>query len=138
MRMLQALGFETRQYHMNEGHSALLAVELLRRNAFPLEELRPGELPYDIPRVRRMCNFTTHTPEEAGQDRFSYTLVRRVLGDLIDLATLKRQENKDELNLTRLALNLSEYVYVVTKQHTEKTQQKKPGYRVRAITNGVH
>src|SRR3569832_879058 len=52
MRMLQALGFETRQYHMNEGHSALLAVELLRRNAFPLEELRPGELPYDIPRVR--------------------------------------------------------------------------------------
>ena len=138
MRMLQALGFETRQYHMNEGHSALLAVELLRRNAFPLEELRPGELPYDIPRVRRMCNFTTHTPVEAGQDRFSYTLVRRVLGDLIDLATLKRLGGEDELNMTRLALNLSEYVNGVAERHAEVSQRMFPGYRVRAITNGVH
>jgi len=31
MRLLQALGFEIRQYHMNEGHSALLELELLRR-----------------------------------------------------------------------------------------------------------
>ncbi|MCW8830349.1 MAG: alpha-glucan family phosphorylase, partial [Gammaproteobacteria bacterium] len=70
MLMLQALGFNIRQYHMNEGHSALLAVELLRRYAYPKEDVRAGETPYDIPRVRELCSFTTHTPVEAGHDRF--------------------------------------------------------------------
>jgi len=62
MRMLQALGFRIRQYHMNEGHSALLGLELLQAFAHPQEDLRPGESPYNLPRVRDMCNFTTHTP----------------------------------------------------------------------------
>src|SRR5690606_15059832 len=39
VRLLQALGFEIRQYHMNEGHSALLGLELLRRHARRPEEL---------------------------------------------------------------------------------------------------
>jgi starch phosphorylase len=39
VRMLRALGFEVSEYHMNEGHSALLAVELLRRYAFPERDL---------------------------------------------------------------------------------------------------
>ena len=56
VRMLQALGFAVRQYHMNEGHSALLALELLRRYAHPPEGVRAGESPYDIPRVREWCN----------------------------------------------------------------------------------
>lgn len=137
-RMLQALGFEIRQYHLNEGHSALLGVELLRRHAFPVEDLRPGESAYDIPRVREMCNFTTHTPVEAGHDRFPYELVRRVLGDYIDLATLKRLAGDDALNMTRLALNLSDYVNGVAKRHAEVSRLLFPGYRVRAVTNGVH
>lgn len=137
-RMLQALGFETRQYHLNEGHSALLTVELLRRYAFAAGDLRPGESAYDIPRVRGMCNFTTHTPVEAGQDRFSYDLVRRVLGDVIDLATLKHLAGENELNMTRLALNMSEYVNGVAKSHAAVSERMFPGFRVRAITNGVH
>ncbi|MEW5944400.1 MAG: alpha-glucan family phosphorylase, partial [Pseudomonadota bacterium] len=88
VRMLNALGFQIRQYHMNEGHSALLVLELLRRYAYPQEDLRPGESPYDIPRVREICNFTTHTPVEAGHDQFSYDLVQRMLGDYIDLGGL--------------------------------------------------
>ncbi|MFQ5487257.1 MAG: alpha-glucan family phosphorylase, partial [Gammaproteobacteria bacterium] len=36
--MLQALGFDVRQYHMNEGHSAFLALELLQRFAYPPED----------------------------------------------------------------------------------------------------
>ncbi|MBI3605977.1 MAG: alpha-glucan family phosphorylase, partial [Nitrospirae bacterium] len=71
VRMLHALGFEIRHYHMNEGHSALLGLELLRRHSFSGKDLRPGEFPYDIPRVRELCNFTTHTPVETGQDKFS-------------------------------------------------------------------
>jgi starch phosphorylase len=45
VRMLQALGFGISQYHMNEGHSALLGLELLRRFSYSPGELRPGESP---------------------------------------------------------------------------------------------
>jgi starch phosphorylase len=138
MLMLQALGFTVRQYHMNEGHSALLALELLRRYAYPQEDVRPGESPYDIPRVREMCCFTTHTPVEAGHDRFHYDLVWRILGDFIDLATLKHLAGEDNLNMTRLALNMSEYVNGVAKRHAEVSRKMYPGYQVHAITNGVH
>jgi starch phosphorylase len=137
-RLLRALDFEILQYHMNEGHSALLGLELLRRHEYPPEDLRPGESPYDLPRVRELCNFTTHTPVEAGHDRFSYELVQRVLDSSIDLATLKRLAGEDSLNMTRLALNLSEYVNGVAKRHAEVSNQMFPGYRVHAITNGVH
>lgn len=138
VRMLYALGFQIRQFHMNEGHSAFLTLELLRRYAFPTEGLRPGESQYDIPRVRELCNFTTHTPVEAGHDQFPYDLVQRVLGEFIDLPTLKQLAGSDSLNMTRLALNLSEYVNGVAKRHAETSRRMFPGYRVRAITNGVH
>ncbi|MGA9470340.1 MAG: alpha-glucan family phosphorylase, partial [Candidatus Macondimonas sp.] len=138
VRLLQALGFRIRQYHLNEGHSALLGVELLHRNRYPAEDLRPGESPYDLPRVREQCNFTTHTPVEAGHDRFSYDLVARVLGEPIEIDVIKRLAGERELNMTRLALNLSEYVNGVAKRHAEVSRQMFPGYRVHAITNGVH
>ncbi|MCR4331395.1 MAG: alpha-glucan family phosphorylase [Sulfuricaulis sp.] len=164
MRLLQALGFTIRHYHMNEGHSALLGLELLRRYLYPPEDLRPGESPYDLPRVRKLCSFTTHTPVEAGHDRFAYELVQRVLGNvtdvevakrltnvaeaqrsrltidegLVDLATLKHLAGEDSLNMTRLALNLSEYVNGVAKRHAEISKTMFPGYQVHAITNGVH
>jgi starch phosphorylase len=138
VRMLQALGLSVRQYHMNEGHSALLALELLRRYAYPPEEVRPGESPCDIPRVRKLCNFTTHTPVESGHDKFSYDLVQRVLGDFIDLTTLKQLGGEDVLNMTRLAFNLSDYVNGVAKRHAEISGRFFPGYHIHAITNGVH
>ena len=137
-RLLQALGFTIRHYHMNEGHSALLGLELMRRYTYAPDDLRPGESPYDLPRVRDMCSFTTHTPIEAGHDRFSYDLVYRLLDSIIDLATLKRLAGEESLNMTRLALNLSEYVNGVAKKHAEVSNAMFPGYRVHAITNGVH
>src|SRR5512143_1903073 len=123
---------------MNEGHAALLTLELLNLYAYPSRDLRPGESPYDIPRVRELCNFTTHTPVDAGHDRFPYPLVERVLGDFIDMPTLKRLAGDDELNMTRLALNTSEYINGVAKRHAETSNHLFPGYHVRAITNGVH
>lgn len=138
VRMLQALGFDIGQYHLNEGHSALLGLELLRRYAFPTEDLRPGESPYDIPRVRELCNFTTHTPIEAGHDKFSYSLVEEVIDEIIDRPVLHRLGGDDRLNMTLLALNLSEYVNGVAVRHAEVSSKMFPGYRVRAVTNGVH
>lgn len=137
-RMLHALGFSVRQYHMNEGHSALLAAELMRRYAYPTEELRPGESRYDLPRVRELCSFTTHTPVRSGHDRFPYDLVQKALGDFISLDVLKSLAGADCLNMTRFALNLSEYVNGVAKRHAELSAQMFPGYRVHAVTNGVH
>lgn len=136
--MLQALGFNLMGYHMNEGHSAFLTLALLRRYAYPSEDLRPGESPYNLPRVRELCTFTTHTPVEAGHDKFDYSLVRRIYGDLLDLGTVKLLAGEDKLNMTRLALNLSEYVNGVAKRHAEISRKMYPGYAVHAVTNGVH
>ncbi len=138
VRMLKALGLRLRQYHLNEGHSALLTLQLLHDYSYPGEDVRPGESPYDIPMVRELCNFTTHTPVEAGHDKFPYELVQRILGEFIDLATLKNFAGTDSLNMTRLALNLSEYVNGVAARHAEVSRKMFPGYKVRAITNGVH
>jgi glycogen phosphorylase len=137
-RMLQALGFNIRKYHMNEGHSALLALELMQRYAYSEEDLRPGDAAYDVPRVRSMCVFTTHTPVSAGQDQFPYDLVTRMLGDYVDLPSLKALGGNDVLNMTRLALNLSEYVNGVAERHAETSRRLFPGRLVHAITNGVH
>jgi starch phosphorylase len=138
VRLLEALGFTIEAYHLNEGHSALLTLQLLRRYAYDTEDLRPGESRYDIPRVREMCHFTTHTPVEAGHDRFPYELVHSQLGDLIDRDTLRQLAGANELNTTRLALNLSEYVNGVAKRHAETSKKLFPGYHVSAITNGIH
>ncbi len=126
VRILDALGFQIRRYHMNEGHSSLLALELLRKFGM------------DIERVRNLCIFTTHTPVDAAHDKFSYDLVREVLDDFIPLDTLKKLGGHDLLNMTRLALNLSEYINGVSKKYQLTSSQLFPGYQINAITNGVH
>jgi len=138
VRLLHALDFRINEYHLNEGHAALLTLELLNLYAYPSRDLRPGESSYNIPRVRELCNFTTHTSVDAGHDKFPYPLVERVMGDFIDQRVLKQLGGESELNMTRLALNTSEYVNGVAKRHAETSNHLFPGYHVRAITNGVH
>jgi starch phosphorylase len=138
VRLLQAIGFTIRHYHMNEGHSALLSVELMRRFTYPSDEVRSGESHYDLPRVRDLCSFTTHTPVEAGHDRFPYDVVERVLDNDFDAREIRNLAGVENLNMTRLALNMSEYVNGVAKKHAEVSHAMFPGYTVHAITNGVH
>ena len=88
--------------------------------------------------MRSRCVFTTHTPVEAGHDRFSYDLFERMLPSFVDLDTLKRLAGDDRLNMTRLALNLADYVNGVARRHAETTEHMFPGYRIHAVTNGVH
>jgi starch phosphorylase len=137
VRMLHALGFEIRRYHLNEGHSALLALELLRRFERSPQEAGSGSV-YDIPRVRQLCNFTTHTPVEAGHDQFPYDLVQRIMGDVIEVSELRSLAGEQRLNMTRLALNLSEYVNGVSRKHAEMSQRTFPGFQIHAVANGVH
>lgn len=138
VRMLHALGFAPRQYHLNEGQSALLTLQLLKQHEYAPQDLRGADAHYDLPRVRQLCNFTTHTPVEAGHDRFEYPLVERVLGEFIELPLLRQLGGEERLNLTRLALNLSEQVNGVAERHAQTARTLFPGYEVTAITNGVH
>ena len=136
--MLRALGFAIRTYHLNEGHAAFLALSLLLRHRHHGAADNEGPLAYDVDRVRQQCVFTTHTPVEAGHDRFDYDDVRRVLGDFIELDQLKLLAGADRLNVTRLALNLSAFVNGVARKHAETAQSMFPEYAVRAVTNGAH
>jgi starch phosphorylase len=137
-RILNALGFRIHKYHMNEGHSALLGLELLRRYERDPDQVGPGDSVYDVSEVKRRCLFTTHTPVESGHDKFSYGLVQELLNDFMDLNELRLLAGNEHLNMTRLALNLSGYVNGVAKLHAQVSNSMFPGYRVHAITNGVH
>ncbi|MEZ0170633.1 alpha-glucan family phosphorylase [Microvirga sp. TS319] len=130
---LRSLGFAIDIYHLNEGHAALLPLALLKREA---QTATTGD--HDVEAVRRRCVFTTHTPVEVGHDRFDYENVTRILGDFIDADPLKALAGEDRLNMTRLALNLSDYVNGVSARHAETTRSMFPGYRIHAVTNGVH
>jgi starch phosphorylase len=136
LRMLRALGYEALDtYHMNEGHSSLLTLELMAQVARRAGRTEPS--PDDVNRVKNHCVFTTHTPVSAGHDRFPKDLVRQVLSpDLFE--TLNRLYPGDEINLTELALLHSRYVNGVARRHREVTRGMFEGFDVSAITNGIH
>lgn len=138
IRLLRALGFDIQTYHLNEGHAALLTLDLLNRYQVHPEDQAPDELPYEIGQVRERCVFTTHTPVEAGHDVFSYELFERLLPDFVTRDALKRLAGHERLNMTQLALNLAGYINGVARRHAETTKSMFPGYRVHAVTNGIH
>jgi starch phosphorylase len=115
---------------MNEGHSALLTVELFRQLAHcvdPIEE------------VRSRCVFTTHTPVAAGHDAFPESMVREVLGDgYIPTSIVPMVIEDGQLNMTRVGFHFSHYINGVAKRHGEVTRDLFPGYRIESITNGVY
>ncbi|MDP2167717.1 MAG: alpha-glucan family phosphorylase [Thermodesulfovibrionales bacterium] len=138
VRMLYELGFEIKKYHMNEGHAGLLTVELLNEFKKDIEEVWDEDLIWDVPRVRDFCVFTTHTPVDAGHDRFSYELVLEVLGEILPIKILKKLGGEGKLNMTLLGLNLSEYINGVAKKHRDVSKSMFPGYEISSVTNGVH
>lgn len=160
VRMLRALGHEgLTRYHMNEGHAALLSLELLEAEA--TKAGRTTIRAEDIEKVRCKCVFTTHTPVPAGHDRFPMEYLTRAFPNQTDIFDLKDASSADlvkrvlqaeqafpdlqqaaragaSLNMTYLALSLSKYVNGVAKQHGETSRQMFPGVPIEAITNGVH
>jgi starch phosphorylase len=124
------------RYHMNEGHAALLGLELLDEQARVAGRARFQH--DDVLSVRKLCVFTTHTPVPAGHDRFPFELVRQVLGrpEIYDMHEVFCCDGV--LNLTYLALNLSHYVNGVAQRHGDISQHMFARYRIEAITNGIH
>ena len=138
VRMLHEMEFDIKKYHMNEGHASFLLLELLNRFKKPIEDVWDEKLVWDKRSVKNLCVFTTHTPVEAGHDKFPYDLVMKTMGEIVPLSLLQDLAGKDGLNMTLLALNLSRYINGVAKKHGEVSKSMFPGYEIHAITNGVH
>lgn len=137
-KLVQALGYTGNvQHHVNEGHAALLTLELLERE---LDGRKSSAVTVsDVEAVARQTIFTTHTPVPAGHDRFPAELAREVLGadraGLLDAAGLWEGQ---ELNMTYLALRCARFVNGVALRHQQVSQQMFPDFPIGAVTNGVH
>lgn len=153
VKLLKALKLDPAVYHMNEGHSAFLTLELLA------EELAKG-VDYEQAKanVKEQCVFTTHTPVPAGHDRFSremmsYTFSKYLsrigieFEQMMKLGSENPQDTSGLFTMTVLALQLSRCANGVSKLHgevsremwkhlygTEDASQVPIGH----ITNGVH
>ena len=138
LKMLRALGHrKIERFHMNEGHSSLLTLELLdeRRRAARRTSLAGA----DVNAIRGQCVFTTHTPVPAGHDKFPLDLVDRLFGKRPGYDPLRDLVICDGvLNMTYLALNLSGYINGVAQKHGEVSRQMFANYTIDSITNGVH
>ena len=137
VRLLRSLGVARAwRYHMNEGHAALLAGELLDEEA-RARGVRPDDAAC-VEAVRERCVFTTHTPLAAGHDRFGIDLVREIL----DPGDVQSHEEAFHLNgmldTTVAAMNLSRYANAVARRHAVVTRKMFPGRTIDSITNGVH
>ena len=150
-RALQAIGLQPTVYHMNEGHSAFLALEHL------LHLMRTRNL--SLPEARELASsslvFTTHTPVEAGHDYFHADLINRYFGQTArqlglsqaDFLELGRTDGNGDFCMTVLALRLASRANGVSKLHGEVSrkmwQSLWPNVPVKEIpighvTNGVH
>ncbi len=127
VKMLDSLGCNPEKYHMNEGHSALLALEVY--NKFEKNNLE---------NTRKKCVFTTHTPVPAGHDQFDRRQAEEMLYDHIPNEIREKLFYHDKLNMTYLGLRFSKHINGVAKKHTEVSKSMFPGYEIDSITNGIH
>jgi glycogen phosphorylase len=154
VRALQALHIVPGVFHLNEGHSAFAALELLRQRMHR-EGLSPEEA---ARRVSKQVVFTTHTPVPAGHDRFSPSMIEEHLGPLRDetgqhydqfmaWGRVDPYNPNEEFCMTVLALKLSRRCNAVSSLHGEVSRSMwtslwsgRPEEEVPIghITNGVH
>ena len=153
VKALSALGIEADVFHMNEGHSAFLALERIRLNV--VEKKLDF---YSALQVVAAANvFTTHTPVPAGNDSFPREMMRKYFGQFAKELNIPfdelfsfgqtRVNPSDPFSMTILALRLSRHANGVSKLHGEVTRSLwkdvwtgVPMHEVpiTSITNGVH
>jgi starch phosphorylase len=154
-RLLRAMGVTPDVCHLNEGHATFAALE--RAREFMRERGCPFEVALAATRVGNV--FTTHTPVEAGFDRFAPGLVEAYLGsyvreelglpleDLLALGRAHPDDDREPLNMAWLAARLSGAVNAVSRRHEQVSRRifqvlfprwPLADVPVGHVTNGVH
>ncbi len=154
-RLLNTLGIKPEVCHLNEGHAAFAVLE--RARTFMEETGQPFEVALAVTRVGTL--FTTHTPVDAGFDRFTPVLMEQYLGryaqnklgiPLSDLLALGRQNPNDSsepFNMAYLAVRGSGAVNGVSRLHGQVSRRifaplfpswPENEVPVGHVTNGVH
>ena len=151
--VLRAIGIEPGVVHMNEGHAAFAALEMIR------SEIEAGtDFAAAFEQVRRRTVFTTHTPVPAGNDTYPADQVRRTLEPLaaslgIDADEIIRRgrtrpgDEGEPFGVTQFALRASRAANGVSLRHggvsREMWRSLWPSREVEDVpighvTNGVH
>jgi len=154
IRMLEAIGLCPTVCHMNEGHSAFLAIEricmMMEKHGLTFAQAREAASAGNV--------FTTHTPVPAGIDIFAPHLIDRYFGHYYERLGISRQEflalgrhnpydEGEGFNMAILALRLANYANGVSRLHGQVArnmwQSLWPGVPedeipIDHITNGVH
>jgi starch phosphorylase len=154
VRLLRKLGLQPAVFHMNEGHSAFLSLELARE----MIETEHVGFADAAARVRERCVFTTHTPVAAGHDEFTPELITQGFGKWHETALGLSSEEflglgrvkggaETAFGLTPLALRMSRSINGVSRKHGDVSRQlwqkmwpeRKPDdVPITSVTNGVH
>ncbi len=153
IRLLRALSIQPSVYHMNEGHAAFLTLELVR------EKMAAGKnFDSALSETRAECIFTTHTPVEAGHDRFSPDLMEYAMhryrtqlpvpfAQLMELGRVNPKDLTEPFCMTVLALKVSRAANAVSELHGRVSRHmwhvlypSKPVEQVPIghVTNGIH
>ena len=155
VRLLRKLGVTPHVFHLNEGHSAFLTLELARE-VIQSERCSWAEA-VDV--VRRQCAFTTHTPVAAGNDEFDAALVTRVFGasyardlgltenEFMGLGRVDPNNGTERYGLTPLAIRMCRSTNGVSRKHGEVSrglwqplfpEKSVVEVPITHVTNGVH
>ncbi|MBS1877369.1 MAG: alpha-glucan family phosphorylase [Acidobacteria bacterium] len=154
MRALKVLGLEPTVFHMNEGHSAFLAVERVR--VLMKEQSLSFDEALDASRTNNV--FTTHTSVPAGIDLFDPGLIYEYFNDycreggfsfdqLLALGRSNPFDNQQRFSMAVLAIKTSSFRNAVSRLHRRVSQEmwqelwpKLPVWEVpiTSVTNGVH
>ena len=153
VKALKALGIDPEVFHMNEGHSAFLAMERIRRKVVE----KKLEFYSALQIVASANIFTTHTPVPAGNDSFPREMMRKYFGDFAKELGIPfdelfsfgqtRVDRSDPFSMTILALRMSRHSNGVSKLHGEVSRSLwkdvwngVPVHEVpiTSVTNGIH
>ena len=154
-RLLRALGLHPEVCHLNEGHAAFAVLE--RARSYKEDNRQSFELALTITRAGNL--FTTHTPVEAGFDRFAPDLIEKYLRkyaqeklaisfeELLALGRRDRRDSCEPFNMAYLAIRGSGAINGVSKLHGEVSRRifqvlfprwPENEVPVTHVTNGVH
>jgi len=154
-RLLRALGLQPEVCHLNEGHAAFAVLE--RARSYMQDNDQPFDVALTITRAGNL--FTTHTPVEAGFDRFAPSLIERYLKkyaeeklsisfeQLLALGRRNRQDSSEPFNMAYLAIRGGGAVNGVSRLHGQVSRRifqvlfprwPETEVPVTHVTNGVH